>query len=88
MRGGRNFASMSNPSRNRQFSRRWTELQHVGPIAKAKAEDIGRQAISHHLAQAADLDGAEAEAAFEIADNIRASMGLTWAEVVEFRSAA
>ncbi len=88
MKGGRDFASMSNPSRNGQFSRRWTEPQHVGPVAKAVAEDIGRQAISHHLAQAADLDGAEAEAAFEIADNIRASMGLTWAEVIGFRSAA
>ncbi len=88
MRGTRNFASMSNPSRNGQFSRRWTEPQQVGPIAKAKAEDTGRQAITRHLAQAADLDGAEAEAAFEIADNIRASMGLTWAEVIGFRSAA
>ncbi len=88
MRGGRDFASMSNPSRNGQFSRRWTEPQHVGPIAKAQAEDIGRQAITHHLAQAADLEGPEAEAALEIADNIRASMGLTWAEIIGFRSAA
>ncbi len=88
MRGGRDFASMSNPSDNGQFSRRWTEPQHVGPIAKAKAEDIGRQAINHHLVQAADLDGAEAEAAFEIANNIRASMGLTWANIIGFRSAA
>ncbi len=88
MRGARDFASMGNPSSNGQFSRRWTEPQRVGPIAKAKAEDIGRRAISHHLAQAADLDGAEPEAAFEIADNIRASMGLTWAEVIGLRSAA
>ena len=29
-----------------------------------------------------------AEAAFKIADNIRASMGLTWAEIIGFRSAA
>ncbi len=88
MRGTRDFASMSNPSRNGQFSRRWIEPQHVSPITKAKAEDIGRQAISHHLAQAADLEGPEAEAAFEIADSIRASMGLTWAEVIGLRSAA
>ena len=88
MRPGRDFASMSNPSRNGQFSRRWSEPQHIGRIAKAKAEDIGRQAITRHLAQAADLDGAEAEAAFETADNIRASLGLTWAEVIGFRSAA
>ncbi len=88
MKGGRDFASMINPSHNGQFSRRWTEPQHVGPIAKAKAEDIGRQAINHHLAQAADLEGPEAEAAFEIADNIRASMGLTWAEIIGLRSAA
>ena len=88
MKPGRDYAGMSDPGHNGQFSRRWTEPQHIGPIAKAKAEDIGRQAISHHLAQAADLDGLEAEAAFEIADNIRASMGLTWAEVIGFRSAA
>ena len=88
MRGARDFASMSNPSRNGQFSRRWTEPQHVGKAAKAAAEDIGRQAISRHLAQAADLEGLEAEVVFEIADSIRASMGLTWAEVVGFRSAA
>ena len=88
MRGGRDFASMSNPSRNGQFSRRWTEPQHVGEVAQAVADDIGRQAISHHLAQAAKLEGPEAEAAFEIADSIRASMGLTWAEVIGFRSAA
>lgn len=88
MRGARDFASMSNPTRNGQFSRRWTEPQHVGRVAKAAAEDIGRQAISHHLAQAANLDGLEAEVAFEIADNIRASMGLTWAEVIGLRSAA
>ena len=56
-------------------------------IAEAVAEDTGRQAISRHLAQAADLEGPEAEVAFEIADTIRASMGLTWAEV-GFRSAA
>ncbi len=88
MRSTRDFASMSNPSRNGQFSRRWTELQHVGPIAKAKADDLGRQAISHQLAQAAELEGPEAEVAFEIANNIRASMGVTWAEVIGFRSAA
>ena len=88
MRGTRDFASMSNPSRNGQFSRRWAEPQHVGKVAEAVADDIGRQAISHHLAQAADLEGPEAEAAFEIADNIRASMGLTWAEVIGLRSAA
>ena len=88
MRSAKNYASMSNPSHNGQFSRRWTEPQHVGGVAQAVAEDIGRQAISHHLAQAADLEGPEAEAAFEIADNIRASMGLTWAEVIGLRSAA
>ena len=88
MRGARDFASMSNLSRNGQFSRRWTEPQHVGKAAKAVADDIGRRAIiSHHLAQAADLEGLEAEVAFEIADSIRASMGLTWAEV-GFRRAA
>ena len=88
MRSAKNYASMSNPSRNGQFSRRWAEPLHVGKVAKAVADDIGRQAISHHLAQAADLEGPEAEAAFEIADNIRATMGLTWAEVIGFRSAA
>ncbi len=88
MKGTRDFASMSNPSHNGQFSRQWVEPQHVGPIAKAKTDDLGRQAISHHLAQAAELEGPEAEVAFEIADNIRASMGLTWAEVIGLRSAA
>ena len=88
MNPGRDYASMSNPSHNRQFSRRWAEPQHVGKVSQAATEDIGRRAISHHLAQAASLEGPEAEVAFEIADSIRASMGLTWAEVVEFRSAA
>ena len=88
MRSTKDFASMSNPSRNGQFSRCWAEPQHVGKVAQAATDDIGRQAISHHLAQAADLDGPEAEAAFEIANNIRASMGLTWAEIIGFRSAA
>ena len=88
MRGTRNFAGMSDPAHNRQFGRRWTEPRHAGKIAKTVAEDIGRRAIHHHLAQAADLEGPEAEAAFKIADNIRASMGLTWAEIIGFRSAA
>ena len=88
MKGARDFAGMSDPFHNGQFSRRWTEPQHVGEVAQAVAEDIGRQAITHHLAQAADLEGSEAEVAFEIADNIRASMGLTWAEVIGLRSAA
>ena len=88
MRGARNFAGMSDPARNSQFGRRWAEPRHVGKVAKVLAQDIGRQAISHHLTQAADLEGPEAEAAFEIADNIRASMGLTWVEVIGFRSAA
>ena len=85
MRNGHNYAAQADPARNRHFSRTWTEPQHVGRVL---AQDIGRRAISHHLAQAADFEGPEAEAAFEIADNIRASMGLTWAEVIGFRSAA
>ncbi len=88
MTRARDFAAQSDPDCNPQFGRRWTEPQHVGPVAKAKAEDIGRHAITHHLAQAAELEGPEAEAALEIANNIRASMGLTWAEVIGFRSAA
>ena len=88
MRNGRDFASQSDPSRNPHFGCRWTEPRHVGKVAMTMAEDIGRQTISHHLAQAADLEGPEAEAAFEIADSIRASMGLTWAEVIGLRSAA
>ncbi len=88
MKGARNFAGMSDPARNSQFGRRWTEPRRVGEIAELLAEDIGRQAISHHLAQAANLEGSEAEVAFEIADNIRTSMGLTWVEVVGFRRAA
>ena len=88
MRGGRNYAAQGDPSHNPQFGRRWTEPQHIAEIAKTPAEDTGRQAISHHLAQAAKLDGPEAEAAFEIADNIRATMGLTWADLVGQRRAA
>ena len=88
MRATKNYAALSDPTRNSQFGRQWIEPQRVGPIAKALAEDIGRQAISHHLAQAVNLDGPEAEAAFEIADDIRATMGLTWAEVIGFRNAA
>ena len=88
MKGTKNYAALSDPARNSQFGRRWNEPLHVGEVAQTVAGDIGRQAISHHLAQAADLEGPEAEAAFEIANNIRQSMGLTWAEVIGFRSAA
>ena len=88
MKNGLDFAAQSDPAHNRQFGRRWTEPRHIVQVAQMVADDIGRQAISHHLAQAADLEGPEAEAAFKIADNLRASMGLTWAEVIGLRSAA
>ncbi len=63
MKGTKNYAALSDPARNSQFSRKWAEPQHVGKVAQVAADDIVRQAISHHLAQAADLDGREAEVA-------------------------
>ncbi len=90
----RDFAALSDPDRNSQFRRRWSEPAHadgfrlIGKVAATVAEDTGRRAMAHHLAQATALEGQEAKVAFEIADNIRVMMGLTWDEVVGLRTAA
>ena len=91
----RDYAALSDPAdRNPQFRRRWSEPAHVddfrsnGEVAATVADNTVRKAIAHHLAQAAALQGQEAMVAFEIADSIRAMMGLTWDEVVGLRAAA
>ena len=90
----KNYAALSDPGRNPQFRRRWSEPPHVddfqavGEVAATVTDDTGRRAIAHHLAQAAALQGQEAKVAFEIADSIRSMMGLTWNEVVARRVAA
>ncbi len=90
----RDFAALSDPDRNSQFRRRWSEPAHadgfrlIGEVAATVTDDTGRRAIAHHLAQAAALQGQEAKVAFEIADSIRSMMGLTWNEVVARRVAA
>ena len=90
----KNYAALSDPGRNPQFRRRWSEptqvdgFQAIGKVAATVVEDTGRQAIAHHLTQAAALEGQEAKVASEIADSIRSMMGLTWNEVVARRVAA
>ena len=92
--GMKHYAAMSDPAANPNFRRRWSEpprvdsFKSIGVVAATVAENTGRQAIAHHLTQAAALQGPEATVAFEIADNIRSMMGLTWDEVVGLRTAA
>ncbi len=64
----KDYAAMSDPAANPNFRRRWSEpstcdgFQAIGEVTKSLAEDTGRRAIAHHLAQAAALQGQEAKA--------------------------
>ena len=57
MKGGLDFAAQSDPARNRQFSRRWTEVAHCGgfqPTSEATAEgapNLKRQRQIEHVHQ-------------------------------------
>ena len=96
MRGTRDFASMSNPSHNGQFSRRWADdplglpdFQHLGrEIVPKVIELTGRRAIARWLDRAAQTQGATSTKAFSEADAIRRKMGLAWGDLIKQRSAA
>ncbi len=92
----RDHAAMADPSRNRQFQRRWADdplclpdFQHLGrEVAPRVLEETGRRAIARWLNQAAQAQGAAATKAFNEADAIRRKMGLAWEDLIEHRSAA
>ena len=82
MMGGRDYAAMSDPGRNRNFTRRWSEpanpVQSIGTICAGIENEVARQAIRHWLRQAATLDGNARQIAFDTANDIRRASGLDW----------
>ncbi len=86
-----NYAAQSDPGRNPNFSRPWTDdpltlpgFRHldreIGPQA---AGDVGRRAISGWLGKASKSHGAVAAGAFKQADRIRKKLGLAWGDLIQ-----
>jgi hypothetical protein len=84
VRTGRNFAGTSDPSRNANFTRRWSGPEPAGD----QSERVGRKAVAHWLRQAEKLDGQEHSIALETADDIRVALGISWADMLDKRIAA
>ena len=87
------YSAMSDPARNPQFQRRWSEPPQEGPrllgeIVAEVVEEIDRQAVAYWLSQAANLEGEEARKAFKTADEIRGSMGLSWNAIMGLKEVA
>ena len=60
MKGGRDFFSQSNPSRNPHFNRRWTEPPHYGTRknpATTSARAIAEQRFRRRFSQLRQLGG-------------------------------
>ncbi len=91
-----NYASQSDPGRNPNFSRTWSDdpltlpgFEHLDrEISPQAVENVGRRAIGDWLDRASEGHGAVTARAFQQADAIRRKMGLAWAEIIEIRSAA
>ena len=84
MRRGRNFAATADPSRNANFTRRWS-----GPEPVSDPSDrVGRRAVAHWLKQAERLDGEERTIALATADDLRAALGISWADMLDKAIAA
>ena len=91
-----NYAAQSDPGRNPNFSRTWSDgpltlpgFDHldreIGPQA---VEELSRKTIGAWLNKASNGRGAVATNAFRQADLIRRKMGLAWEDLIDQRSAA
>ena len=70
------------------MTRRPNEVpRHIGEIAAKVVEDVGRRAVAHWLKEACQAEGEERAAALQTADNIRQTMGLEWADVIDREAA-
>ena len=56
-------------------------LRHVGEIVAEALPKYGKRAIQNHLNCASTATGEIASAAFDQANGIRISMGLSWGQV-------
>ena len=96
MRNGRDFAAQSDPGRNPQFGRTWSDDPLALPVFKnldreigpQAVEDAGRRAIGDWLDRASKGHGTAAARAFSEADAIRRKLGLAWEDLINQRSAA
>ena len=59
----------------------------IGKVAAEVVEDVGRRAVAHWLKEACQAEDEEREAALQIADNIRQSMGLEWVDLIGWEAA-
>lgn len=75
----RNYAAERNPSRNPNFSRRWTE-----PTGRSDQldNDAARRAAKHWLTQADLSDGDTRTACLTTADAVLRLAGLRWGDLV------
>ena len=84
VKGGRNFAGTSDPSRNANFSRNWDGPEPIGDVS----DRIGRKAVAHWLKMSERLDGEERAIALATADDLRKMLVLSWADLLDRRIAA
>ena len=83
----RNYAASSDPDRNPQFRRWWSEPAHIdgfqaiGKVAATVADDIAHRAARHWLEQADHLEGEERTTCIETADAILRMAGLRWVDL-------
>ena len=92
----RNFATETDPGRNGNFKRKWSDdplrlpdFEHLGrEVVPRVLEDVGRRAIGCWLAKASGTHGAVAAEAFRQADSIRRKLGLAWDDLIDGRRAA
>ena len=94
MRAARNYAGLSDPAVNGQFSRRWQEdspdsegLHPIGDIAHKVMLNTAIRAVERWLQQADTLDGDDRMVCLETADAILRAAGLTWGNVLPERAA-
>ena len=81
MRGGRDYATQSDPDRNPQFSRVWNEPRRLGEITEEITRATALKAITRLLGLIPETRGSEREELFEAADQIRKIAGLDWGEL-------
>ena len=89
----KNYAALSDPGRNPQFRRRWSEplqvdgFRSIGEVAAAVVEDVAYRGARHWLEQADHLKGEERTTCLETADAILRAAGLRWADFLPRKAA-
>ena len=81
----RDYAAMSDPARNTQFNRTWTEpsregLRPVGKVATSAVNNTAARAVARWLQRADQLDGQDRFVCLQTADAIMQTAGLQWAD--------